>query len=56
MIGGKLQGITRDDAIQFARDNGIRRPDAIICHLKTWGEWDESDQLKAMAEKYFFSE
>ena len=30
MIGGKLQGITRDDAIQFARDNGIRRPDAII--------------------------
>ena len=30
MIGGKLRGITRDDAIQFARDNGIRRPDAII--------------------------
>ena len=30
MIGGKLQGITRDDVIQFARDNGIRRPDAII--------------------------
>ena len=30
MIGGKLQGITRDDAIQFARANGIRRPDAII--------------------------
>ena len=30
MIGGKLQDITRDDAIQFARDNGIRRPDAII--------------------------
>ncbi len=30
MIGGKLQDITRDDVIQFARDNGIRRPDAII--------------------------
>ncbi len=30
MIGGKLQGITRDDAIQFAKENGIRRPDAII--------------------------
>ena len=30
MIGGKLQGITRDDAILFARENGIRRPDAII--------------------------
>jgi len=30
MIGGKLQGITRDDAIQFAKENGIRRPDALI--------------------------
>ena len=30
MIGGKLQDITRDDAIQFARENGIRQPDAII--------------------------
>ena len=29
-IRAKLRGITRDDAIQFARDNGIRRPDAII--------------------------
>ena len=75
MIGGKLQGITREDAIQFARDNGIRRPDAIIRdvvaalkqfrtiatkygvseqwtgrveatiidHLKAWGEWEESE-------------
>ena len=25
-----IRGITREDAIQFARDNGIRRPDAII--------------------------
>lgn len=30
MIGGKLQDITRKDAILFARENGIRRPDAII--------------------------
>ena len=30
MIGGKMRNITRDDVIQFARDNGIRRPDAII--------------------------
>lgn len=29
-IRAKLRDITRDDAIQFARDNGIRRPDAII--------------------------
>jgi serine/threonine-protein kinase HipA len=85
-IRAKLRGITREDAIQFARDNGIRRPDAIIRdvvaslkqfrtiaakygvgeqwtgsveatiidHLKAWGEWEEeTDQLKAMAEKYF---
>ena len=30
MICGKLRNITRDDVIQFARDNGIRRPEAII--------------------------
>ncbi len=29
-IRAKLYGITRDDVIDFARDNGIRRPDAII--------------------------
>ena len=29
-IRAKLRGITREDAIQFARDNGIRRPDSII--------------------------
>ena len=72
-IRAKLRGITREDAIQFARDNGIRRPDAIIRdvvaslkqfrtiatkygvseqwtgrvettiidHLKEWGEWQE---------------
>ncbi len=73
MIGGKLQDITREDAVQFARENGIRRPAAIIrdmveslkhfrtiatkygvseqwkgrvestiiSHLKAWGEWQE---------------
>ena len=29
-IRTKLRNITRDDAVQFARENGIRRPDAII--------------------------
>ncbi len=29
-IRSKLHGISRDDAIDFARDNGIRRPDVII--------------------------
>ena len=29
-IRAKLCGITRNDAIDFARDNGIRRPDSII--------------------------
>ena len=74
MIGGKWQGITREDAILFARDNGIRRPDAIIrdvieslkqfrsfatkngvseqwtgrveatiiSHLKAWGQWEDT--------------
>ena len=29
-IRAKLRDITRDDVIRFARDNGIRRPDAVI--------------------------
>lgn len=29
-IRAKLRGITRKDVIEFARDNGIRRPDTII--------------------------
>lgn len=29
-IRTKLRGITREDAIAFARDNGIRRPEAVI--------------------------
>jgi serine/threonine-protein kinase HipA len=78
MIGGKLQGITREDAVRFARDNGIRRPDAvirdvvaslklfrtiatkygvpdewtgrvestIIYHLKAWGELEDAAMLE----------
>ena len=30
MMQGKLSRHTLDDAIQFARDNGIHRPEAII--------------------------
>ena len=76
-IRTKLRNITRDDAIQFARDNGIRRPDAIIRdvvaslkqfrsiatkygvsdewtgrvestiigHLKAWSEWQEDTAM-----------
>lgn len=29
-VRAKLRDVTRDDVIQFAKDNGIRRPDAII--------------------------
>ena len=29
-IRAKLHGVTYEDVVQFARDNGIRRPDAII--------------------------
>ena len=29
-IRAKLRDITLDDALQFAKDNGIRRPNAII--------------------------
>ena len=51
MIGGKLQDITRDDAIQFARDNGIRRPDAIIRDMV-----ESLKQFRAIAAKYGVSE
>ena len=51
MIGGKLQGITRDDAIQFARENGIRRPDAIIRDVVA-----SLKQFRAIATKYGVSE
>ena len=51
MIGGKLQGITREDAIQFARDNGIRRPDAIIRDVVA-----SLKQFRSIATKYGVSE
>ena len=51
MIGGKLQGITREDAIQFARDNGIRRPDAIIRDVVA-----SLKQFRTIAKKYGVSE
>ena len=51
MIGGKLQGITRDDAIQFARDNGIRRPDAIIRDVVA-----SLKQFRSIATKYGVSD
>lgn len=51
MIGGKLQDITREDAIQFARDNGIRRPDAIIRDVV-----ESLKQFRTIAEKYGVSE
>ena len=51
MIGGKLQGITREDAIQFARDNGIRRPDAIIRDVVA-----ALKQFRTIAMKYGVSE
>ena len=51
MIGGKLQGITREDAIQFARDNGIRRPNAIIRDVGA-----SLKQFRTIATKYGVSE
>ena len=47
----KLQDITRDDVIQFARDNGIRRPDAIIRDVV-----DSLKQFRTIATKYGVSE
>ena len=51
MIGGKLQDITRDDVIQFARDNGIRRPDAIIRDVVA-----SLKQFRTIATKYGVAE
>ena len=51
MIGGKLQDITREDATQFARENGIRRPDAIIRDVVA-----SLKQFRTIAMKYGVSE
>ena len=51
MIGGKLEDISREDVIQFARDNGIRRPDAIIREVV-----ESLKHFRTIAEKYGVSE
>ncbi len=51
LIGGKLRNITRDDVIQFARDNGIRRPDGIIRDVVS-----SLKQFRSIATKYGVSE
>ena len=51
MIGGKLQNITREEAIQFARENGIRRPDTIIRNVIA-----SLKQFRTIANKYGVSE
>ena len=51
MIGGKLQGITREDAVQFARDNGIHRPDAIIRDVAA-----SLKEFRSIATKYGVSD
>ena len=33
MVGGKLQDITREDILHFARENSIHRADAVICEV-----------------------
>ena len=50
-IRTKLRSITRDDVIQFARDNGIRRPDAIIRDVV-----ESIKQFRTIARKYGVSE
>lgn len=50
-ISAKLRGITREDATCFARDNGIRRPDAIIRDVVT-----ALKQFRIVAAKYGVSE
>ena len=50
-IRTKLRNITREDAILFARDNGIRRPDAIIRDVVT-----SLKLFRTIAKKYGVSE
>lgn len=50
-IRAKLRDITREDAIQFAKDNGIRRPDAIIRDVV-----HALSQFRAVATKYGVAE
>ena len=50
-IRAKLRDITREDVILFAKDNGIRRPDAIIR-----GIVNSLKQFRAVATKYGVAE
>lgn len=50
-IRTKLRNIIRDDVIQFARENGIRRPDAIIRDVV-----EALKQFRSIATKYGVSE
>lgn len=50
-IRAKLRNVTREDVIQFARDNGIRRPDAIIRDVVA-----SLKQFRTIATKYGVSE
>lgn len=50
-IRAKLRDITRDDVIRFAKDNGIRRPDAIIRDIV-----NALKQFRAVATKYGVAE
>lgn len=50
-IRAKLRNITREDVIQFAKDNGIRRPDAIIRDIV-----NAMKQFRTVATKYGVAE
>lgn len=50
-IRAKLHDITRSDVVDFARDNGIRRPDAIIRDVVA-----SLKQFRAIAAEYGVTE
>ena len=50
-IRAKLRDITREDVIRFARDNGIRRPDAVIRDVA-----EALKQFRTVAGKYGVAE
>lgn len=50
-VRAKLRDVTRDDVIQFAKDNGIRRPDAIIREIV-----NALKQFRKVAVKYGVTE
>ncbi len=50
-IRAKLRDITRDDVVKFAKDNGIRRPDAVIRDVV-----NALKQFRAVAAKYGVAE